>query len=99
MVQERSLGVIPWGNKLECIKISPPKSYLTQKNGLYPNYMAITRWKPKHKNTAELKRPVHLNWQSQERALGQIPCDIIYMWNLKYDTNKFIYETETDSQT
>ena len=21
------------------------------------------------------------------------------MWNLKYDTNEFIYETETDSQT
>ena len=21
------------------------------------------------------------------------------MWNLKYDTNKLIYETETDSQT
>ena len=25
--------------------------------------------------------------------------DITYMWNLKYDTNEFIYETETDSQT
>lgn len=24
-------------------------------------------------------------------------CDIIYMWNLKYDTNELIYETETDS--
>ena len=22
-----------------------------------------------------------------------------YMWNLKYDTNELIYETETDSQT
>ena len=22
----------------------------------------------------------------------------IYMWNLKYDTNGYIYETETDSQ-
>ena len=22
-----------------------------------------------------------------------------YMWNLKYDTNEHIYETETDSQT
>ena len=22
-----------------------------------------------------------------------------YVWNLKYDTNKLIYETETDSQT
>ena len=23
---------------------------------------------------------------------------IFYMWNLKYDTNELIYETETDSQ-
>ena len=27
----------------------------------------------------------------------QIPYDITYMWNLKYDTNELIYET--DSQT
>ena len=25
--------------------------------------------------------------------------DITYMWNLKYDTNELICETETDSQT
>ena len=29
----------------------------------------------------------------------QIPYDISYMWNLKYDTNEPIYETGTDSQT
>ena len=28
----------------------------------------------------------------------QIPYDITYMWNLKYDTNKHTYETKTDSQ-
>ena len=28
----------------------------------------------------------------------QISYDIIYMWNLKYDTNGLIYKTETDSQ-
>ena len=28
----------------------------------------------------------------------QIPYDIPFMWNLKYDANEFIYETETDSQ-
>ena len=28
----------------------------------------------------------------------QIPYDIT-LWNLKYDTNQLIYETETDSQT
>ena len=29
----------------------------------------------------------------------QIPYDIPYMWNLKYDTNESMYKTETDSQT
>ena len=29
----------------------------------------------------------------------QIPYDTMYMWNLKYDTNEPIYETEADSQT
>ena len=29
----------------------------------------------------------------------QIPYDITYMWNLKYDTNEHNYERETDSQT
>ena len=28
-----------------------------------------------------------------------IPYDIAYTWNLKYDTNEFIYGTETNSQT
>ena len=27
----------------------------------------------------------------------KIPYDIIYMWNLKYNTNKPIYKIETDS--
>ena len=29
----------------------------------------------------------------------QLPYDITYMWNLKYDTNELINKTETDSQT
>ena len=28
-----------------------------------------------------------------------MPYDISYMWNLKYDINGLIYETETDTQT
>ena len=27
----------------------------------------------------------------------QIPHDITYMWNLKYDTDEPVYETETES--
>ena len=29
----------------------------------------------------------------------QIPYNITYVWNLKYDTDELIYETETDSKT
>ena len=36
--------------------------------------------------------------QSKSERERQIPYDITYMWNLKYDTNEHIYETETDSQ-
>ena len=43
-------------------------------------------------------RDYHTKWSKSERE-RQIPCDIIYMWNPKYDTNEHIYETETDSQT
>ena len=35
-------------------------------------------------------------WLERQR---QIPYDITYMWNLKYNTNEHIYESETDSQT
>ena len=38
----------------------------------------------------------YTKWSKSER---QIPYDITYMWNLKYDTNEPIYETETESQT
>ena len=30
--------------------------------------------------------------------IRQIPYDVTYMWDLEYDTNKHMYETETDSQ-
>ena len=35
---------------------------------------------------------------SKSERERQILYDITYMWNLKYDTNELIYETETDSQ-
>ena len=43
-------------------------------------------------------RDYHTKRSKSERE-RQIPYDITYMWNLKYDTNEPIYETETDSQT
>ena len=43
-------------------------------------------------------RDYHTKWGKSERE-RQIPYDITYMWNLKYDINELIYQTETDSQT
>ena len=31
-----------------------------------------------------------------QKEKDKLPYDITYMWNLKYDTNELIYETETD---
>ena len=39
----------------------------------------------------------HHTKRSMSERERQIPY-ITYMWNLKYDTNELIYETETDSQ-
>ena len=41
-------------------------------------------------------RDYHTKWGKSERE-RQIPYVITYMWNLKYDTNELI--CETDSQT
>ena len=37
-------------------------------------------------------------WSKSEKKDRQISNDIAYMWNLKYDSNELIYETETDLQ-
>ena len=36
---------------------------------------------------------------SESEREREIPCNITYMWNLKYNTNEFIHKSETDSQT
>ena len=45
-----------------------------------------------------MPRDYHSKWSKSERK-RHIAYDITYLWNLKYDTNEHIYETETDSQT
>ena len=40
----------------------------------------------------------HTKWSKSEGE-RQRPYNITYMWNLKYDTNEPIDETETESQT
>ena len=37
----------------------------------------------------------HTKWSKSERK-RQISYDSPYMWDLKYDTNELIYETETN---
>ena len=46
--------------------------------------------------------PSAATWMDLEIVIlseRQIPYDITYTWNLKYDTKEHIYETKTDSQT
>ena len=43
-------------------------------------------------NNMDAARDSHTKWSKSERE-RQILYDIIYMWNLKYDTNKPIYKT------
>ena len=43
-------------------------------------------------------RDYHTKWSKSEGE-RQIPYDITYMWNLKYDTNEPIDKAETVSQT
>ena len=43
-------------------------------------------------------RDYHTKWSKSERE-RQIPYNITYMWNLKYETNEPIYKTETESWT
>ena len=53
-------------------------------------------------------RPSAITWMDIEMIIlnkvksereRQIPYDITYVWNLKYDTNDLIYEIERKSRT
>ena len=44
-------------------------------------------------------RQVEIIILSKAERERQIPCDITYMWNLRYGTNEPIYRTERDSWT
>ena len=42
-------------------------------------------------------RDYHTKLSKSERE-RQVPYDITYMWNLKYDPNELIYETESQTE-
>ena len=53
-------------------------------------------WNPAIWSNMDGPREYHTEWSDSQRE-KQIPYDITYIWNLKYDTNKPIYKIETDS--
>ena len=62
-------------------------------------YSAVKKeWYNAKCSNTEGPRDYHTKWSKSDRE-SQIPYDINNMWNLKYDTNELIQETETDSQT
>ena len=44
----------------------------------------------------DMPRNYYTKWTKSERE-REIPYDITCIWTLKYDTNRLIYKTETDS--
>ena len=70
----------------------------TAKTWKQPKYLLLS-----HKKNEIM--PFAATWMDLETIIlsevsqKEIPYDITYMWNLKYDINELIYETETDSQT
>ena len=58
-------------------------------------YSSIKRWNNTICSNMDETRDYHTKWSISEKI--QIPCDVTYMWNLKYGTNEPIYKIETDS--
>ena len=67
-------------------------------NTYYGILLAIKVWNNAICSNMDETRDYHTKWSKSEEE-RQIPYDITYMWNLKYDTNEPIYETETESWT
>ena len=61
-------------------------------------YSAKKKWNNAICSNMDGPRDYHTKWNKSDRG-RQIPYDITYTWNLKYDTSELIYKTETDSQT
>ena len=61
-------------------------------------YSSIKKWHNANCSSMDGTRDHQTEWSNLDRG-RQTLDDIPYVWNLKYDTNGFIYKTETDSQT
>ena len=62
-------------------------------------YLAITKNKVMPFAATRMQLEMIILSEVKSERERQIPYDITYTWNLKYDTNEPIYKTETDSQT
>ena len=76
-----------------CVCVCVYKIGISRHNGVLLSHQ-------KESNSAICKiidgpRDYHTKQSKSEREI-QIPYDITYRWNLKYDTNQHIYETKTD---
>ena len=77
----------------------PPKCPSTDDEYIVDYYSAIKKkWNNAICSNMDGLSDYHTKWSKSDKE-RQIPYDIIYMWNLKKDTNELIYIIETDSQT
>ena len=86
----------------EPLSIRKIYAWMDKEGVAYINNTGILLNQKKEWNTAicnniDEPRDYHTKLSKSERE-RQIPYEITYTWNLKYNTNELIYETETDSQ-
>ena len=72
-----------WVNKKDMVHIPQNTSHPQKKE-----------WNNAICSNTERLRDYHTKW-SKPKSKRQIPYDITYAWNLKYGTNKRIYETDS----
>ena len=61
-------------------------------------YSAITKKETTPNATTWLDLEIIILSEESQKEKRQIPYDVTYIWNLKYDTNQDIYQSKTDSQ-
>ena len=62
-------------------------------------YSAINKeWNNATCSYVDEPRDYYTKWSKSDRE-RQISYEITYMWNLKHDTNKLIYETDSQTQS
>ena len=59
-------------------------------------YLAIKRTNNTICRNRDATGDYHTKWSESEWE-RQMPYDITYIWNIKYDTNESTYKTETDT--